>query len=58
MKVRELISELQKHDSDCDVVTEGCDCCGEVGSVVKTDLFFTANNDPIKTILLRRPVEE
>lgn len=33
LTVRELIAELQKHDLDLLVETEGCDCDGDVGRV-------------------------
>jgi hypothetical protein len=33
MRVKELIAELQKFDGDLEVITEGCDCDGDVGSV-------------------------
>lgn len=33
MKVKELIFELQKHDPEAEVLTEGCDCLGDVGEV-------------------------
>lgn len=33
MKVKDLIVELQKQDPEAEVLTEGCDCIGDVGSV-------------------------
>jgi hypothetical protein len=33
MTVKELITELQKHPADLEVITEGCDCNGHVQSV-------------------------
>ena len=33
MKVRELIEKLQSVPPDAEVLTEGCDCTGDVASV-------------------------
>jgi hypothetical protein len=33
MKVCELIAELQRHDPEAEVVTEGCDCWGDTNAV-------------------------
>lgn len=33
MTVRELIEALRSADQDAEVVTEGCDCLGDVGAV-------------------------
>ena len=33
MTVKELIKELRKHNPDAEIVTEGCDCEGEVVTV-------------------------
>lgn len=35
MTVAELIEELRKWPADAEVVTEGCDCYGDVGSVAE-----------------------
>ena len=33
MKVRELIDALSRFDAEWEVITEGCDCYGDVGGV-------------------------
>ena len=33
MKVADLIKELSKHPGDLEVITEGCDCTGEIEEV-------------------------
>lgn len=46
-KVRELIEELQKHDPDAMVWTEGCDCWG-------TCYGIEIDKTEPKSILLKR----
>jgi len=33
VKIRELVAALAAHDTETEVLTEGCDCWGEVESV-------------------------
>lgn len=33
MKIKQLIDELKKYNENSEVITEGCDCNGDVGSV-------------------------
>lgn len=37
MKVSELIEKLQRAPQDAEIITEGCDCDGDVGFVVVQD---------------------
>jgi hypothetical protein len=37
MTVKELIEELKNFDEDATVITEGCDCNGDVATVGEQD---------------------
>ena len=40
MTVNELIAELSNCDGDAEVISEGCDCLGEVEGVTPAKNFF------------------
>lgn len=50
MKVGEVVAALQRFDQNLDMMTEGCDCFGDVGSV-------TIDPDDPTTVILWRPKE-
>ena len=50
MKVRELIAWLGAHDPEAEVLTEGCDCWGEVDAVARV----TSTDYKEPTIILLR----
>lgn len=41
MKVKELIIELQNHDPEVDIITEGCDCFGTPDDIVTLEEYFS-----------------
>lgn len=54
MKVKELIELLNQFDPEVEVITEGCDCYGDVGGAYMLPDDY---NDP-PTLLIARPVEK
>lgn len=52
MKVKELIEELKKFPDDYEVITEGCDCFGEVDKLEE----FEEYGGKLE-VILRRPKE-
>lgn len=53
MKVAELIAELQKHPGDLEVITDGCDCTGEIELVSLQN--WSDYPDSKQVVFLERP---
>ena len=57
MKVKKLISLLQKMPQDLEVKSEGCDCIGEIKTAMLWSNYHI-NPDKQEFVLLVRPEEE
>ena len=58
MKVSELIAELQKMPQDLRVISEGCDCYGDVGIVERDSWRVAGDEQRTDFVVLRRPAGE
>jgi hypothetical protein len=48
LRVKELIELLQQYDGDLFVVSEGCDCDGDVGDVCLDKSFYDEDKRYVK----------